>query len=360
MKIGVLTSSLVGSKSAKSYNVQDIGLAKALSVYCDEVIVYRCVKTSSVEEKVTEKVQLKCIESRGIGSNGLFPMSQMDKEIDCLIHFADTQLIVPRVYKWAKKNSILYIPYIGVIESHSTNALVKRILDFLFVRNIRVYKKSSCCVKTPFVKKGLEEKGIKNSLVVPVGLDESCLNPDYDQADRNSLKEKYGFGKDDKIILYIGRMIEEKRPLKMIEIFRSLLDFNPNYKLLMVGKGPLLESTKELAIELPVTFINQIENRQVWELYRIADCFVNLNQQEIFGMAILEAMYYDCKVVAWEAPGPSSIISSGKNGWIVNSEERFIAQILDEKGLNSHQDVINHFLWESSASFFLDLIRKAA
>lgn len=26
----------------------------------------------------------------------------------------------------------------------------------------------------------------------------------------------------------------------------------------------------------------------------MADSFVNLNQQEIFGMAILEAMYYGC------------------------------------------------------------------
>lgn len=38
-------------------------------------------------------------------------------------------------------------------------------------------------------------------------------------------------------------------------------------------------------------------------------------------MAILEAMYYGCKVVAWDAPGPNLIIENGKSGWLVRDAD---------------------------------------
>ncbi len=94
----------------------------------------------------------------------------------------------------------------------------------------------------------------------------------------------------------------------MIEIFSEILKIDVNYKLLMVGSGKLKEiviaKIKELGIQYKAQMLENIPNSDIWELYRFSEAFINLNQQEIFGMAILEAMYYGCKVVAWKAPGP--------------------------------------------------------
>lgn len=41
---------------------------------------------------------------------------------------------------------------------------------------------------------------------------------------------------------------------------------------------------------------------------------INLNQQEILGMAILDAMDYSCIVVASKAPEPKLVVENGKYG----------------------------------------------
>lgn len=90
----------------------------------------------------------------------------------------------------------------------------------------------------------------------------------------------------------------------------------------------------------------------------MADSFVNLNRQEIFGMAILEAMYYGCKVVAWDAPGPNLIIENGKSGWLVRDDEEVIEKIMDNADISkeAHMRVIDEFTWESSAKNILEAV----
>ena len=105
--------------------------------------------------------------------------------------------------------------------------------------------------------------------------------------------------------------------------------------------------------------VERIPNSVIWELYRLADSFVNLNQQEIFGMAILEAMYYGCKVVAWNAPGPNLIIESGKSGWLAKSNEEVIEKIIDKTdvSIEAHHRAFRDFTWESSVKKMKQIIK---
>ena len=77
-------------------------------------------------------------------------------------------------------------------------------------------------------------------------------------------------------------------------------------------------------------------------------------------MAILEAMYYGCKVVAWNAPGPDLIIENGKSGWLAESNEEVIERILDttDVGEEEHHRVLCEFTWESSAKKMRSVIIK--
>ncbi len=119
----------------------------------------------------------------------------------------------------------------------------------------------------------------------------------------------------------IGRMIDEKQPVRMIDILAKIREKDTSYKLLMVGTGELKTAVEDriekFNLQDIVQVVERIPNSDIWELYRLAGAFVNLNQQEIFGMAILEAMYYGCKVVAWKAPGPNLIIKKTEDlvGW---------------------------------------------
>ena len=368
MRFGLLITSIGYFGQKGFYNAQEIGLAKELDKLFDEVIVYKAIP----EDQTKQVIKLEeCrnsilyqipIKSKGI--NGIWNCSIMDPTLDALIYFSDTQLAVPRVYKWCRKNRVEIYPYIGVIESHSTNQIKKFIINKLTKRNILVYKKCSCFAKTPMLIEQLNEYGISRTKLVPVGLDLTLLHYEYKKTSIHELKNKYGYASNDKILLFIGRLIEEKQPIRMLDILFEMRKKNSAYKLLMVGTGNLKNTVvtkiKEMELEDAVQMVERIPNKDIWELYRLADVFVNLNQQEIFGMAILEAMYYGCRVIAWEAPGPKFIIEDGKSGYLVRNDNEIIKRI-GEISLNEEEirkRILEMFTWENSAKTIAEIFEE--
>lgn len=368
MRIGLLITSIGNFGQKGFYNAQEIGLAKELDKLFDEVIVYKAVPLSIRKSKSLidgcEHATLYQAPVRSHGINGQWNCNIMDTTLDALVYFSDTQLAVQKVFKWCCQNNIQLYPYIGVIESHSTNRWKKSIIDAMFKRNIAVYKNCTCFVKTPTVAEQLGALGITKTIVTPVGLDISLLHSDYENFTPAEIKKKYGYLATDKVLLFIGRFTEEKQPIRMIEIFFEIRKKDQRYKLIMVGTGELKGAVEtrinELDLQDAVQLVERIPNCDIWELYRMADSFVNLNQQEIFGMAILEAMYYSCKVVAWNAPGPNLIIESGKSGWLIKSNEELIRKIMEtsEVGVEAHHRVLAEFTWESSAKRMRNVIMK--
>ena len=357
MKIGILITSISNFGQKGYYNSQEVGLAKALAKTCDTVEVYKLISIDHEKgtENICKNTKMYFIPSRNFGINGVIDTRLLDASLDALIHFSDTQFSVPKVYKWCRKNKIQYISYIGVIESHSTSNIKQFITNFLFKKNLAVYRKCICCVKTPYVQKKLISMGVDKTVIVPVGVDTDLLQKDYDNYSRLDFKKKYGYQEEDKVLLFIGRLIEEKQPVRMINILSEIRKKDPNYKLLMVGIGELKTAVEkrieELDLSDDVQMIERIPNNEIWELYRLADTFVNLNKQEIFGMAILEAMYYGCKVVAWRAPGPDLIIENGESGFLVNSNQDLLNCIVNGKlnEENVHRRIIDCFTWEQVA-----------
>lgn len=368
MKIGLLITSIGNFGQKGFYNAQEIGLAKALDGYFDEVQVYKLIPKNQKEGREliegSKNAFLNMIPAKSLGINGFFNMEILDTNLEVLIYFSDTQLIVPKVYKWAKTNGVQFYPYIGVLESHSTDVVKKVLINTLFKRNLAVYKKSHCLVKTPTVEKQLRNMGVQNITVTPVGLDMTLLHQDYKSVDADELKMKYGFKTDDRVVLFIGRLIDEKQPVRMIDIFSELLKKDDNYKLLMVGSGPLKDAVdaaiQKYGVDKNLKQIERIPNSDIWELYCMAECFVNLNQQEIFGMAILEAMYYGCKVVAWKAPGPKLIVEDGVSGYLVDYNQAVVDRVLEAQycSENGKQRVLEKFTWDNMAQFIYTLVQK--
>ena len=364
MRIGFVNTSLGNFGKKGFYNSQEIGLSKELSKLVDKIIIYKPV---SQEEEKTElsidgcqNVTLKYIPAKSIGTNAILDCNELDEYLDAIIYFCDTQLHVPVVGTWCQKHGIKIFPYIGVTESHSTNKLKKSIVNFLFERNLKIYKKCHCFAKTPVVKTNLLNQGVKYCTVTPVGLDVSILNGAFREITKEEIRNKWGYSKADNILLFIGRMTAEKQPVRMIEIFEKLLEKKPNSKLIMVGTGELLDAVKECAKGFPVQFIDRIPNSQIWELYRMADTFVNLNEQEIFGMAILEAMFYGCKTVAWHAPGPDYIIRDGKTGDLADSNDNLLKKLINDADYSvaAYDSVVNEFTWESTARKMYDIVKE--
>jgi 1,2-diacylglycerol 3-alpha-glucosyltransferase len=368
LRIALLITANNNFGNPQFYNAQELGLAKALNRAGAYVTVYKLASPSQTITPIhisgCNHATIAPLKARTFGVHGFVNTRQFDPNLDILVYFADTQLAVPSVFHWTQQHNVIMIPYIGTIDSHSTNPVKRWLMNLLTLRNIEVYRQCRCVAKTPEIADALQKCGVSNIDIMPVGLDLDLMNTDYTSIPIALLKSKYGYSKDDKILLFIGRMTEEKQPLRMIDLLRTLQNRGKRYHLLMVGTGELkkdvISKIKRLDLLGYVKTVDRIPNANVWELYRISDCFVNLNQQEIFGMAILEAMYYGRKVVAWKAPGPSYIIENGVSGFLVNSNEEAVERIINGNisETAAYSRVVERFTWGKSVQVLLNTIGR--
>lgn len=365
MKLAVISLNTETKNLSQYYNSQAEGLAKALAGMGHELTVYHPVPDLEKEQEslVRGNVQIVYIRCRHIGKHALIALSMLDADKDCYITASDNYLFLGRFYKWCRQNNILCLPYIGVVRSNNSSSIKRKIVD-IFCNNVKYYKRIPTVVKTPALEQSLRQEGAKKLFCVPVGLDTERLRQDYKAYSAKMLKEKWNYGDTDKVILFVGRMTAEKQPEKMIDIFEKMYACDSTYRLLMVGQGELLENVKSkiaaCGLEGKAVIRDKVSNDRMWELYCMAECYINLNTHEIFGMAILEAMYYENAVIALRAPGPELILESGVSGYLCDNEDDLIQKALSADknaiGMAAHQHVTERFLWESSAGKIEEII----
>lgn len=174
---------------------------------------------------------------------------------------------------------------------------------------------------------------------VPTGVD---LN-EFRDADPRWLHEIYGIGKDQKILLFVGRLAKEKNVIFLLRAFRVVLDSFPEAHLVMVGKGPLQEYLArlvgELGIKGSVTFTGVLPRHKIVHCYAGADLFVFPSVTETQGLVIGEAKACGVPVVAIRAYGPAEMVIHREDGILTDlSLSAFvdaILEILQDEALHS-------------------------
>lgn len=357
---------IVGNFGRKGfYHSQEIGLGKEIAKRGHKVTVYKCVPLRSMEKITVERhecITVKYIPTLSIGPHGLFKSSIIEKDSEILFVFSDTQLVIPSLYNYCKKNSIKFIPYVGI--AHSFQKSIKsKIIDWIFrLTTLKVYRKETVIAKTEDAKQELISMGIEKCIVAPVGLDFESLKVNFEEYDRIGLRKKWGFSENDIIISFVARLQAEKRPIELIDIFKKMN--LPNKKLVIIGDGPLKKDINEKIfseeLEDKVVIIPQVKYNEMWELHYIADYFLNLRDDEIFGMAIMEAVYYKSCVIAISAPGPDTILKGMKSHVICESFSE-INDMINIKRINTKsisEDQLRlkeNFGWDKCVEAIIDI-----
>ncbi|MEM0002814.1 MAG: glycosyltransferase family 4 protein [Thermoproteota archaeon] len=170
--------------------------------------------------------------------------------------------------------------------------------------------------------------------IIPNGITE----PPSVEVDTN-FRRKYAQDSE-KIILFVGRIVDEKGLNVLIGALPYVHKSGINAKLVVVGDGYAINRMKEIAWELgiydKVYFTGYLSDDELNKVFKISDALAVPSLYEPFGIVALEGMINRLPVVVSDTGGLSEIIEDGTNGLKVppnNSEElarRLIALLSDE------------------------------
>ncbi|MBO5198564.1 MAG: glycosyltransferase family 4 protein [Lachnospiraceae bacterium] len=206
---------------------------------------------------------------------------------------------------------------------------------------VRAYSKFCCnsagrvIVPTDKVRQLLGEYKVNQEIaIIPTGIDlDKFRRENYNREEIEEIKKELGIGADEKVILYIGRVSQEKNIAEVIDGFAEYVRHREKVRLLIVGSGPELDKLKEqgkkLGLEDEIIFAGARPWDEIGKYYLTGDVFVSASQSETQGLTYIEAMAAGLPVVAKKDACLNGIVKNGVNGYQTTGREEFVTALDD-------------------------------
>ena len=139
----------------------------------------------------------------------------------------------------------------------------------------------------------------------------------------NGIERDYNFRRryamdNEKIILFMGRLVYEKGVQHLISAMPKILNGYHDSKLIICGKGGMLDELKaqvnSMGIGNKVYFAGYMHGKDVQRMYKAADIAVFPSTYEPFGIVALEAMLSENPIVVSDVGGLNEIVQHRENG----------------------------------------------
>lgn len=308
----------------KSYNAQELGLGKALCDRGFDVQVFFASADHDLKKNTLERsgrslemifVPFTALPGKNAIFHGVF--KELNRFAPDIIQVHEcTQVMSLAVSIYAKYKKIPVILYQGQYQysANIVSAAIQKLYDGSFGVLQRLIV-SRPVAKTPESKKFLTEIGYKNIAIIPVGLDVERIDKDA----RMEWRIEDEIASESKILLYIG-ILEKRRNIEFL--IRLVRELPEHFILLIAGEGPERECCQSLVMRLSlehrVFFLGQVEQSDISSLYNRCDAYLMASDYEIYGMTILEAMYFGAVVFSTKTAGACSLIQSKKTGILLD------------------------------------------
>lgn len=172
----------------------------------------------------------------------------------------------------------------------------------------------------------------RNVHIVPTGIEiERFYREKFNSKELDELKKQVGLHKDDFVILFVGRLAQEKSVDVLIDSHASICKKYPNAKLLIVGDGPDIEKFKEQANKLKISenviFTGRIPWKEVPKYYAISSVFATASKTETQGLTVIEAMAASLPAICIRDESFEDAVIDGLNGYFFKNKRQYKNQI---------------------------------
>ena len=179
------------------------------------------------------------------------------------------------------------------------------------------YEASEVVVNSNFMKNELQRLfGLpyEKINVIPNGVNLSLFNG----IDRDyNFRRRYAMD-NEKIILFMGRLVYEKGVQNLISAMPKIMNGYHDTKLVIAGKGGMVDELKQQAYSLglgeKIYFAGYMNGKDVQRMYKSADVAVFPSLYEPFGIVALEAMLSENPIVVSDIGGLNEIVQHRENG----------------------------------------------
>ena len=222
-----------------------------------------------------------------------------------------------------------YTHYANLLHSEAFDEKAKQAVAYL----TKLYANASVEVIAPSIKTEqlLERYHVSTNIhVVPTGLELDRFDPAKEDKEKTAaIRNEVNVYGDEKLIVYVGRIAEEKSLDLVVRGFAMAADSGVPVHLMVIGGGPDLEKLKDLAGQLgasgKITFLGPKPAVEVPDYYRASDAFVSASRSETQGMTFIEAMASGLPLLARTDEVLKDIVVEGKTGWYFETEEDLAA-----------------------------------
>lgn len=162
-----------------------------------------------------------------------------------------------------------------------------------------------------------------------------AVSPTDKAALRTSCARTYGVRPDDELLIWVGRLDQQKDPVLLIESFARINAARPRTRLIVVGDGVLRSTVvarvKRLGLEPRVIFAGLRPAEEVAAVLQVADAFLLTSAYEGMPMSVLEALGCGVPVVTTKVGEVDRVVFPGLTGQLVedHSPVAFAAATLE-------------------------------
>jgi len=207
--------------------------------------------------------------------------------------------------------------------------------------------------------------------IIPNGIDMQKVKRHSKGLDRAQIRGKLGLEDDEKIILYVGRLVGLKRVHVVIDVIRKLLSDGYKVRGVIVGEGSEKANLQNQASSLngKVRFAGFVTEHEKYEYYAAADLFILPSLSEGLPTVLLECGAMGLPAISTTIAGIPDIIIHGKTGFIVDvfdtdSIIKYARTLFEDEdfakriGESARKHVTTNFSWTAMADKYQGLYRK--